>query len=63
VSLSRCLQFALDIFVATDSSKFGRVYAANLFHPRDISCVITDTGIPEKDRRYLEDCRVKIVIA
>jgi DeoR/GlpR family transcriptional regulator of sugar metabolism len=52
-----------EIFVVTDSSKFGRVYVANLFHPRDINCVITDAGIPEKDRRYLEDFKVKVVIA
>jgi len=52
-----------EIFVVTDSSKFGRVHLANLFHPRDIGWVITDAGIPEKDRSYLEDCKVKVVIA
>ncbi len=51
------------IFVVTDSSKFGRVHLTNLFHPKDVDTLITDAGIPEKDRRYLEDCGVKVIIA
>jgi len=52
-----------EVFVVTDSSKFGRVHLTNLFHPRDIRCLITDAGIPEKDKRFLEENGVQVIIA
>jgi len=51
-----------EVFVLTDSSKFGRVHLASLFRPEDITHLITDSGIPEKDRRYLEERGVKVII-
>jgi DeoR/GlpR family transcriptional regulator of sugar metabolism len=51
-----------EVFVLTDSSKFGKVHLASLFHPKDITHLITDTGIPEKDRQYLEEQGVKVIV-
>jgi DeoR/GlpR family transcriptional regulator of sugar metabolism len=51
-----------EVFVLTDSSKFGRLQLARLFYPKDISCLITDSGIPERERRYLEGEGVQVVI-
>ena len=52
-----------EVFVVTDSSKFGRIHLTNLFNPRDIRCLITDAGIPEKDKRFLEETGVQVIIA
>lgn len=52
-----------EVFVVTDSSKFGRVHLTNLFHPRDIRYVITDAGIPEKEKSFLEENGVQVIIA
>lgn len=52
-----------EVFVVTDSSKFGRVHLTNLFHPRDIRHVITDAGIPEKEKSFLEENGVQVIIA
>ncbi len=50
-----------EVIVVTDSSKFGKVQLTNLFHPRDIQCLITDDGIPPADRAYLEEKGVKVI--
>jgi len=51
-----------EVFVLTDSSKFGKVHLAGLFRPEDITHLITDSGIPEADRRYLEERGVQVVV-
>jgi DeoR/GlpR family transcriptional regulator of sugar metabolism len=51
-----------DVFVLTDSSKFGKVHLASLFRPENITHLITDSGIPETDRRYLEERGVKVIV-
>ncbi len=51
-----------EVFVLTDSSKFGRVHLANLFYPEEITHLVTDDGIPERERRYLEGRRVNVVV-
>jgi DeoR/GlpR family transcriptional regulator of sugar metabolism len=50
------------VFVLTDSSKFGRVQLASLFYPRDITCLITDSGIPEREKAYLQEQGVQVII-
>ena len=50
------------IFVVTDSSKFGRVHLASLFQPQDVHCLITDSGIPGPDRKYLEEQGVQVIL-
>ncbi len=52
-----------EIVVVTDSSKFGKVQLTNLFHPRDIQCLITDDGIPPADKAHLEENGVRVIIA
>jgi len=53
----------VEVFVVTDSSKFGKVQLTNLFYPGDIRCLITDDGIPKDDRAYLEESGVRVIIA
>ena len=52
-----------EVFVVTDSSKFGKVHLTNLFYPSDIRYVITDDGIPRDDKAHLEENGVKVIIA
>ncbi len=49
-------------FVLTDSSKFGKVQLAGLFPPEDVTCLVTDSGIPPGDREYLERLGVQVII-
>jgi DeoR/GlpR family transcriptional regulator of sugar metabolism len=49
------------LFVLTDSSKFGRVELVKLFDVEDVSFVITDEGIPDQDREYLTGRGISIL--
>jgi DeoR/GlpR family transcriptional regulator of sugar metabolism len=51
-----------EVFVLTDSSKFGKVHLARLFYPEEVTCLITDSGIPEQDRTDLERRGVRVYI-
>jgi DeoR/GlpR family transcriptional regulator of sugar metabolism len=51
-----------EVFVLTDSSKFGKVQLVRLFYPEEITCLITDSGIPERVKIELEDRGVQIHI-
>ncbi|MGO9410355.1 MAG: DeoR family transcriptional regulator [Spirochaetia bacterium] len=51
-----------EVFVVTDSSKFGKVHLTNLFHPRDVRYLITDDGIPPADKAFLEENGVRVII-
>jgi len=51
-----------EVFVLTDSSKFGKVHLARLFYPEEITCLITDSGIPQADRADLEQRGVRLYI-
>ncbi len=51
-----------EVFVLTDSSKFGKVQLASLFYPGDITRLITDSGIPEREKAYLEEQGVEVII-
>jgi len=50
------------VFVLTDSSKFGRRELVKLFDIDHVDYVITDGGIPEKERDYLIKKGIKLVI-
>ncbi len=52
-----------EVFVVTDSSKFGKVHLTNLFRPSDVRFLITDDGIPPEDKTYLEENGVRVIIA
>lgn len=51
------------VFIVTDSSKFGKMELTRYFGPDDVDCVITDEGIPAPDKAFLEECGVNVVIA
>jgi DeoR/GlpR family transcriptional regulator of sugar metabolism len=51
-----------EVFVLTDSSKFGKVHLARLFYPEEVTCVITDSDIPEREKSDLEQRGVKLCI-
>jgi len=52
-----------EVFVVTDSSKFGKVQLTNLFYPSDVDYVITDDGIPPADKAFLEENGAQVIIA
>jgi len=49
--------------VVCDSSKFSRRSLAFICSIDRIHCVITDKGIPEEDKKRLEDAGIKVIIA
>jgi DeoR/GlpR family transcriptional regulator of sugar metabolism len=51
-----------EVFILTDSSKFGKVHLASLFYPKDITSLITDRGIPDMCREDLERQGVKVIV-
>jgi DeoR/GlpR family transcriptional regulator of sugar metabolism len=51
-----------EVFVLTDSSKFGKVQLASLFYPSDVTCLITDDGIPEREKSYLQEQGTRVII-
>ena len=48
------------VFVLTDSSKFGRTELVKLFDVEDVAFLITDEGIPDSDRDFLTRKGIKI---
>ncbi len=50
------------LFVVTDSSKFGKMELTRYFGAEDVDYVITDDGIPEKEKTFLENAGAKVVI-
>jgi DeoR/GlpR family transcriptional regulator of sugar metabolism len=51
------------VFVVTDSSKFGKMELTRYFGAEDIDYVVTDEGIPLEERTFLEHAGVKVLIA
>jgi len=49
------------VFVLTDSSKFGRTELVKLVDVEDVAFLITDKGIPDSDRDFLTRKGIKIV--
>ena len=50
------------VFVVTDSSKFGKIELSRYFGAEDVDYVITDEGIPEKEKSFLTEVGVSIAI-
>ena len=59
---SEIVKRAETVFILTDSSKFGRRELVKLFDIDNVDYVITDSGIPEKERDYLIKKGIKLVI-
>ncbi len=57
------IRISKEVIVVCDSSKFLRRSFAYICGIEKIHCVITDNGIPDEDRKRLEDSGVKVVIA
>lgn len=51
------------VFIVTDSSKFGKIELTTYFGPAEVDYVITDNGIPAPDKAFLEQAGVNVVIA
>jgi DeoR/GlpR family transcriptional regulator of sugar metabolism len=52
-----------DVFVVTDSTKFGRKELATIGMPEEIAHLITDEGISESYRQLLKDKGMDVIIA
>jgi len=59
---SEIVKKAETVFVLTDSSKFGRRELVMLFDINQVDYVITDNGIPERERQYLIKKGVELII-
>jgi DeoR/GlpR family transcriptional regulator of sugar metabolism len=51
------------VFVITDSSKFGKMELTTYFKATDVDYVITDAEIPAEDKAFLEQAGVTVVLA
>lgn len=56
------ISIAKQIIVVTDSSKFQKRSFAFIAPISDIDIVITDTGIPEEDKKRLESAGVQVIL-
>jgi DeoR/GlpR family transcriptional regulator of sugar metabolism len=56
------MQKSDQVFILTDSTKFGRVGLTMMARPREVDFVITDSGIPEEYRSFLEEKGVTVII-
>lgn len=50
------------LFVVTDSSKFGKMELTRYFSAEDVDYVVTDEGIPEKEKTFLQNAGAKVVM-
>lgn len=59
---SEIVKKAEKVFILTDSSKFGKRELVTLFAIEYVDYVITDSGIPEKDKEYLIKKGIELII-
>jgi DeoR family transcriptional regulator, aga operon transcriptional repressor len=57
------IKISKEVIVVCDSSKFLRRSLAYICNISKIHCVITDSGIPDDDRKRLEDAGIRVIIA
>jgi len=57
------IKISKEVIVVCDSSKFFRRSFAFICSISKIHCVITDNGIPDDDKKRLEDAGIKVIIA
>lgn len=57
------IRIAKEVIVVADSTKFQRRSFAYICDIDKIHKVITDSGIPEEDKKRLEDSGIKVIIA
>jgi DeoR family transcriptional regulator, aga operon transcriptional repressor len=56
------IESAREVIIVCDSSKFLRRSLALICKLESINIVITDSGISEKDKKHLEDAKIKLII-
>jgi DeoR family transcriptional regulator of aga operon len=57
------IKISKEVIVVCDSSKFFKRSLAYICGISKIHCVITDNGIPDEDKKRLEDAGIKVLIA
>lgn len=57
------IEMAKEVFVVTDSSKFKKRSFALIVPVQDIDYVITDSGLPEDEKKNLQNANVQIIEA
>jgi DeoR/GlpR family transcriptional regulator of sugar metabolism len=57
------IKYAKKVIVLADHSKFGRVAPLKIANLTSVHQIITDDGIPETDRRAVENLGVEVVVA
>ncbi len=60
---SYIIQKAREVFIVSDSSKFGKKELTNICYPEDISHVATDDGLPSVYREELKKAGVDLILA
>lgn len=51
-----------ELFILTDSSKFGKIELTKLFDAGEVDYLITDEGLPQKERLYLEKKGINVIV-
>ncbi len=51
------------VFILTDSSKFWRIGLTSMISPGEVDFLVTDKGIPRRDKVYLEEKGVTVIIS
>ena len=57
------IQKARDVFIVTDSSKFGRKELTNICYPEDVQHVATDIDLPSAYQKDLKKAGVDLMLA
>jgi DeoR family transcriptional regulator, aga operon transcriptional repressor len=57
------IKISKEVIVVCDSSKFSRRSLAYICGIDKIHTVVTDNGIPDEDRKRLEDAGIKVILA
>ncbi len=57
------VKYSMSKILLVDSTKFGRVCASHYGDVRDFDVVVTDSGIPEEYRRFIQDAGVELLLA
>ncbi len=60
---SYIIQKAREVFVVSDSSKFGKEELTNICYPRDIQHLATDSNLPENFRKEFETAGIDLILA
>ncbi|MDX1285142.1 MAG: DeoR/GlpR family DNA-binding transcription regulator, partial [Draconibacterium sp.] len=60
---SYILQKAKDVFVVSDSSKFGRTELTNICSPKDIQHVATNNDVEKKYQQELKNAGIDLILA